>query len=110
METVYYNYYAFEEAKASGGEDRHAALVRGRAPRRRTAGGNNVISLEDYRAKQAALAAAEPEEDQEFSCGGGAARPTPRSRGREWLLMGMELAACAAMIAVAAAACAAFLL
>jgi len=106
METVYYNYYAFEGAKVSGGEDRRAALVRERTPRRKAE--HKVISLEDYRARQAALAAEDSEE--ESPCGMGEERTAVRSRGREILLMGMELASCAVLIAVAAAACVIFLL
>lgn len=116
METVYYNYYSFEGAKASGGEDHRAVLVREHTPRRKAVSGNNVISLEDYRARhaapvaeQAAFAAEAPEE-VEPSCGRGAERAAARSRRREKLLMGMELAACAAIIAVAASACLVFLL
>lgn len=116
METVYYNYYTIEGAKASGGEDRRSVLVREHGPRRRTSSGNNVISLEDYRtrhaapsAEQATFAVEDPEE-AEPSCGRGAERTAARSRRREKLLMGMELAACAAIIAVAAAACLVFLL
>lgn len=128
METVYYSYYACDHVKASGGEDRHAVLVRTAAPRRRAAGGNNVISLEDYRAAQALRAAEEqPEEaalpeldeapwarsgEETWAVPGGACRrrsSARRSARLEKLLMGLDLAACAALIAVAAAVCAVFL-
>lgn len=116
METVYYNFYAFEEAKVSGGEDHRAVLVRECAPRRRVSQGNNVISLEDYRARQAVREAEKQPQDSwdesEFSEGVSAEQsgPRDRSRRRERLLAGLELAACGAIIAVAAAACVVFLL
>lgn len=128
METAYYSYYACENIKASGGEDRHAVLVRTCAPRRRPAGGNNVISLEDYRAAQALrVPAVQPEEDaaaeyedapwaqseeETPEVSGGVCRrrnSARRSARYEKLLMGLDVAACAALIAVAAAVCAVFL-
>ena len=120
METVYYNFYAFEEAKASGGEDHHAVLVRGGAPRRRAAGGGRVISLEDYRAHHAAFAPEdqrsedfweEPEESRwaEPGLSGSVRIAAPRASWWTRLLAALELAACGAIIAVAAVACAVFL-
>lgn len=109
METVYYKCFTYEGAKASGGEERRAVLVRERAPRRRASSGGKVICLEDYRARHAAPAAEEPEEAGVFRTRD-VERPAARSRRRERLLMGMELAACAAIIAVAALACVVFLL
>lgn len=108
MKTVYYNYYSFEGAKASGGEDRRAILVRECAPRR-PASGDKVISLEDYRAKKAGLEhpVDAPWEKLEPS---GASDRRPAGRARETLLAALELAACGAIIAVAAVACAVFLL
>lgn len=109
METVYYNFYSFENAKASGGEDHRAILVRGRTPQRRTAGGNKVISLEDYRARQAALTA--EERSEELWAESVNHTPTASPRASRWsrLLSALELAACGAMIAVAAVACVVFL-
>ena len=115
METVYYNFYAFDEAKVSGGEDHRAMLVRECAPRRRVPQGNNVISLEDYRARQAARQSEEQLEDgwdeAAFSGSVPAGRSASRDRShlREKLLAGLELAACGAIIAVAVAACVVFL-
>lgn len=108
METVYYNYYSFEGTQASGGEDHHAILVRERPSRRQAPAGHKVISLEDYRAKHTLLTAEEPEgEPEHFD----APERTPRrAHGRESLLMNLELAACGALIALAVAACAVFLL
>ena len=115
METVYYNFYAFENAKASGGEDHHAILVRGRAPRRRAAAGGKVISLEDYRARHAVFTPEdqrpqdlweEPEEGRRAEHRSSAA---PRAGRWTRLLTALELAACGAIIAVAAVACAVFL-
>lgn len=120
METVYYNFYAFEDAKASGGEDHHAILVRGRTPRRRAAGGGKVISLEDYRARHAAFAPEEQrpealwEEPEESRCpesglSGSVRTAAPCASRWTRLLTALELAACGAIIAVAAVACAVFL-
>lgn len=118
MKTVYYNFYAFENAKASGGEDHRAILVRDCAPRRRAAGGNKVISLEDYRARQSALAAEdqlsealweESEEDLRAEPAGHTRAAAPRASRWGQLLTALELAACGAMIAVAAVACVVFL-
>lgn len=120
METVYYNFYSFENAKASGGEDHRAILVRGRTPQRRAAGGNKVISLEDYRARHAAFVPEDqqsealwegPEEDRrrEPAHSGSARTAAPRDSRWNRLLTALELAACGAMIAVAAVACVVFL-
>ena len=119
METVYYNFYAFEQAKASGGEDHRAVLVRKNAPRRQASGGNNVISLEDYRARHVQEQPGDfrarkerPEdrweEEPEFSNDIPPRRE--RSGWREKLLAGLELAACGALIAAAVTACVVFLL
>jgi len=118
METVYYNFYAFENAKASGGEDHHAILVRGRTPQHRAAGGNKVISLEDYRARHAAFTAEDQRPEDHWEEEDCPAEPessgsvqTDASRASRWnhLLAVLELAACGALIAVAAVACAVFL-
>lgn len=97
METVYYNFYAFDEAKVSGGED------------------HRVISLEDYRARQAGREAeklaGDSWDEAAFSDSVPAGRSASRNRShlREKLLAGLELAACGAIIAVAVAACVVFL-
>lgn len=113
METVYYNFYSFQEARASGGEDRRALLVRERAPEHRTAPEGKVISLDEYRARRSArgAGAAFPAEPQ-LPGGHDEGEPAPRSpsRWREALLTVLELAACGAIIAVAVVACAVFLL
>ena len=117
METVYYNFYSFENAKASGGEDHRAILVRGRTPQRRAAGGNKVVSLEDYRARQAAFTAEERPEDfwveaeEELQSEPARHTWTAAPCASRWnrLLAALELAACGAMIAVAAVACVVFL-
>lgn len=118
METVYYNFYSFENAKASGGEDHRAILVRDCAPQRRAAGGNKVISLEDYRARQSALSTEgqrsedlweESEEDLLAEPAGHTRTAAPRASRWNRLLATLELAACGAMIAVAAVACVVFL-
>lgn len=113
METVYYNFYAFEQAKASGGEDHRAMLVRKGAPRRQASEGNNVISLEDYRARRAQEQPEDRREEKaEFSGDVPPRRPAHRERSgwREKLLAGLELAACGALIAAAVTACVVFLL
>lgn len=110
METVYYNFYAFEQAKASGGEDHRAVLVREGTPRRQVSGGSNVISLEDYRARKAQE---QPEDRwEEGPDDVPPRRPASRERSgwREKLLAGLELAACGALIAAAVTACVVFLL
>lgn len=107
MKTVCYNYYSFEGAKASGGEDRRAILVRECAPRR-PASGDKVISLEDYRAKKAGLE--QPVDAPWEKLEPCASDRRPAGRARETLLAALELAACGAIIAVAAVACAVFLL
>lgn len=117
METVYYNFYSFEDAKASGGEDHRAILVRGRTPQRRAEGGNKVISLEDYRARHAAFTAeeqseelwAEAEEELQPESAGHTRTAAPHASRWSQLLTALELAACGAMIAVAAVACVVFL-
>lgn len=121
METVYYNFYAFENAKASGGEDHRALLVRDCAPQRRAAGGGKVISLEDYRARQASFTAEEQPEEalweeceenrwaEEPGVSGSVRTAAPRASRWNRLLVTLELAACGALIAVAAVACAVFL-
>lgn len=120
METVYYNFYAFEDAKASGCEDHRAILVRGGTPRRGAAGGGKVISLEDYRARHAAFASEdqrsealweEPEESRWAESGFSGSVRTAAPRASWWtrLLAALELAACGAIIAVAAVACVVFL-
>lgn len=118
METVYYNFYSFENAKASGGEDHRAILVRDCTPQRRAAGGNKVISLEDYRARQTALSTEEQrpealwtgaEEDLLAEPAGHTRTAAPRASRWSQLMTALELAACGAMIAVAAVACVVFL-
>lgn len=104
MKTVYYNYYAFEGAKASGGEERRAVLVRQCAPRHGAPVENNVISLDDYRARRPSDQPEEPIWEALDPPG------EPRSDVKEKLMLALELACCAAIIAVAAVACAAFLL
>lgn len=117
METVYYNFYTFEQARASGGEDHRVLLVREAAPRRRAAPQGKLISLEDYRARLAGGGLSGPEEQGGPGCGEepaaaqpGGRRRRPRARRREALLAGLELVACGALITLAAAACAVFFL
>lgn len=119
MKTAYYTFYAREAtagvARASGGEDRLVRFTRQPQPRNLPRRENNVISLGEYRERLAEKSWEEPEEDPvaaEESWEEPAEERAPRSRtGRdrgclEWL----ELAACAAMIGMALAACLAFLL
>lgn len=114
MKTAYYTFYAREDtagvARASGGEDRLVRFTRQPQPRNLPRRENNVISLGEYRERLAEESWEEPEENFAAAWEESAEERAPRSRtGRgcaEWL----ELAACAAMIGVALAACLAFLL
>lgn len=119
METVYYNFYAFQDAKASGGDTPHALLVRERAPRRRPMAGEKIVSLDEYRARRDALTATQaedaepwetPEEELSVPAQGEDCPSQARSHRRERMLAGLELAACGAIILLAAVACAVFLL
>lgn len=113
MKTAYYTFYAREAAagmaRASGGEDRLVRFTLQPQQRNLPRREDNVISLGEYRERLAEKSWEEPKENL-----AAAEKPAeeyaPRSRaGRscaEWL----ELAACAAMIGVALAACLAFLL
>lgn len=99
MKTDYYRFYSFAGKQASGGENRHSVLVRQYAPRHSASTGDKVISLDEYRTSPAGKRTTGP------------ARPKrPGSGGKEKLLLALELLSCAALIAVAAAACAVFLL
>lgn len=120
MKTAYYTFYTREDAASvarASGEDRLVRFTRQPQPKALPRREDNVISLGEYRARLAAERWEEPEADftdgeEDFLPEEPAEEYVPRSRtdhGRNrpgWL----ELAACAAMICVALAACAAFLL
>lgn len=110
METVYYTFYAPEEAKASGGEDRCGALVRRDAPRRYAPTANNVISLDDYRKRRAVRHVLGENGPAAGEAPAREAPVRPHPRRGEKVLAALELLACVAIIAVAGVACAVFLL
>ena len=108
MKTVYYTFHTREAAagaaRASGGEDRLVRFLPAPLPRRPVRRRDNIIDLSDY------LAAAGPDSLAEAVSPPPA--PAPRARtdhGRDRLAC-MEWLACAAMICLAVAACAALLL
>lgn len=113
METTYYTLYARQAdvggvARASGGEDRLVLFTRRPTPKKPVWREDNVISLSDYRSRLAAEEeSGEPEPPED---GEGPAEPRARTDHSTDRLRALELAACVAMICVAAVACVALLL
>ena len=113
METTYYTLCATEAAaggvaQASGDDGRQITFVRQPAPKKAPRKEDNVLSLDEYRAKLAARAAWEEPEDWDPSDDTSGA-PRPRTdHSRDWMRV-LEIVATIALIAAAAAACAAFL-
>lgn len=115
MKTAYYTFYAREDAvdvARASGEDRLVRFTRQPQPRSLPRREDNVISLGEYRERLAEEAREEPEEDfaAEEVWEEPAEERVPRSRRGRGCADWLELAACAAMIGIALAACLAFLL
>ena len=109
METTYYTLHTADSAagvaQACGGS-RQLMFLRCPAPKKAPHREDNVLSLDEYRARLSANAAWAEEWDEPSA---ETAAPRPRTdHSRDWLRL-LEIAATIALIAAALSACAAFL-